>query len=184
MRVRPNPWEIELGEPTVFVEGEWLYAFGTSDPFDVHVARWPVEAVSARDLSTPEWLAGDERGFVTETSLTAKPPALFGSALPEWVYPTESGRDAALQTIGFGGATLGVRTAPALTGRWSRLKKVWSPPESARAGVFVYGFKAHPELHADDAVALTYATNAEDFGDAVADDSLGFPRFARLRLDP
>jgi len=109
--------------------------------------------------------------------------ALFGEALPEFVYLDEGGDFVALQTIGFGGASLGTRTSPALTGPWSSLNERWRPPESSREGVFVSGFKAHPELDAGDAVALTYATNAGDFADVVADESLGFPRFARLRLE-
>jgi len=183
-RVRPNPWGIELGEAGVFVDGNWLYAFGGSESFDVHLARWPIEDAAAGDLRSPKWWAGTARGFVEQGALRARPPPLFGEALPESVYRTESGRYVALQTVGFGGAALGVRTAPGPTGRWSPLTAVWSPPESARQGIFVYGFKAHPELDAGDAVAVTYATNAESFADVVRDESLGYPRFVQLRLAP
>jgi hypothetical protein len=177
---RPNRWGIQLGTPGVFTSGEWLYAFGSSDPFDVHLARWPLEQALAGDLREPEWWAAAGE-FVPEKSLAKRPAVLFGEALPESVYEADE-RFAVLQTVGFGGAALGVRTAPSATGPWSALMELWHPPEADRDGVYVYGFEAHPHLSAGDAVAVTYATNAVEFADAVADDSLGYPRFAKLRL--
>jgi hypothetical protein len=161
-------------------EDGWLYGFGLSEPFDVHLARWPLDAAESGDLRAPEWWAG-ERGFVPESELRARPAVLFGDALPESVYET-AGKVVVLQTVGFGGASLGFRSARSAAGPWSTVDEIWKPPESNRDDVYVYGYKAHPELEADGAVALTYATNAVEFADAIADDSLGYPRFARLRV--
>jgi hypothetical protein len=57
------------------------------------------------------------------------------------------------------------------------------PPESDRPGAFVYAGKAHPELAGGD-LAVTYAANSFDFAQLVADPSLYYPRFAKIRLTP
>lgn len=178
----PNPWGIELGNPAVHVEDNWLYAFGTSEPFDVHLARWPVGTVLAGDLGAPEWWTGEERGFVPEVELDEKPATLFADALAESVREVDGGF-VALQTIGIGKASLGVRRAPAVTGPWSEPEVLWQPPEAERAGVSIYGFETHPELDADGALALSYGSNADEFADVIADESLYYPRFVNVRFE-
>jgi hypothetical protein len=61
---------------------------------------------------------------------------------------------------------------------------VWRPPESKREGALIYAAKAHPELDADGALAVTYISSSFDGATVVADESLYYPRFIRLRLDP
>ena len=53
---------------------------------------------------------------------------------------------------------------------------LFRPPESDRQGVLVYSAKAHPHLGG----AITYATNAIDFGVLVDDQTLYFPRAVRV----
>jgi hypothetical protein len=84
-----------------------------------------------------------------------------------------------IQTVGFGGTTIGMRTAPDITGPWPLPATVYTPPESNRGGVLVYAAKGHPELAGADLVA-TYATNDSDFATLASDLTLYFPRFVRL----
>jgi hypothetical protein len=93
-----------------------------------------------------------------------------------------AGEFVAVQTIGFGTATIGVRTAPALSGPWSDVGEVWRPPEADREGALIYAAKSHPELDAGDALAVTYIASNFDIATVIADESLYYPRFVRLRL--
>jgi len=183
---RPNPWNIVVGSGSVLARGDWLYAFATREPtFDVYLARWPLSAAAAGDLSSPEWWTGEARGgFVEQSELDGAPKALFRDGQPEFtVHEVSGGGLVAVQTIGFGAATIGYRTAPSITGPWSDVREVWRPPESSRKGALVYGAKAHPEIDADGALAVTYIASNFDLKTVLADESLYYPRFVRLRLE-
>ncbi|MDD2763545.1 MAG: hypothetical protein PHE83_06175 [Opitutaceae bacterium] len=89
-------------------------------------------------------------------------------------------------SCGFGASTIGVRTAPALTGPWSAPVQVYRPPETDGPRPLVYAAKAHPELAGPDAADLvvTYATNTWEFGEQFTPEgsrSLYWPRFVLVR---
>jgi hypothetical protein len=182
-----NPWNVVVGSASVLARDGWLYAFGTREPppHDVHLVRWRLAAATGGDLSAPEWWAGAERGFVRQASLTTAPAALFEDGQTEFtVHEAATGGFVAVQTVGFGAATIGIRTAPALTGPWSSVASVWRPPESKRKGALIYAAKAHPELDADGALAVTYISSNFDGAIVVADESLYYPPLIRVRLEP
>jgi hypothetical protein len=90
-------------------------------------------------------------------------------------------------SYGFGATTIGVRTAPAVTGPWSAPLEVYRPPESDEPRVFVYAAKAHPQLVAPDAadLVITYATNSFEFSDLFTpqgERELYWPRFVTWRV--
>jgi hypothetical protein len=87
----------------------------------------------------------------------------------------------AIQTRGFGATTIAARYAERPEGPWTSMSDVFRPPESDRREAFVYAAKGHPELEGADLV-VTYAANAWDFAELVADDTLYYPRFVRLRF--
>lgn len=180
----PNPWGIVVGSASVLAHEGWLYAFSTREPppHDVHLVRWPLAAAIAGDLSAPEWWAGRSRGFVVQTELAGPPAPLFEDGQTEFTVHEAAGEFVAVQTIGFGTATIGVRTAPALSGPWSDVGEVWRPPEADREGALIYAAKSHPELDAGDALAVTYIASNFDIATVIADESLYYPRFVRLRL--
>lgn len=182
-----NPWNITVGSASVLARDGWLYAFGAgeSPALEVYLVRWPLAAAAAGDLSSPRWWTGKERGFVPQASLTTPPRPLFGGGQTEFtVHQTGQGPFVAIQTVGFGAAAIGIRTAPALTGPWSRVRVVLRPPESRRKGALIYAAKAHPELDADGALAVTYVSSNLDPATAVANEDLYYPRFIRVRREP
>jgi len=169
---------------SLLVRDGYLYAFGAEDETHaVYLARWPAGAVARGDLRAPAWWTPS--GWIAQDALAALPAPLFRSGATELSVQTDP-RGAGwleVQTTGFGAATLDVRSAPELTGPWSPLATVDTPPESGRPGVLVYEGKGHPELQGAQLVA-TYASNAGDFATLVADASLYYPRFVRVDWAP
>jgi hypothetical protein len=178
---------VTFGE-TAFVRSGFLYVFGAEDQSPaVHLVRWPTAAVLSGDLSAPEWWTPS--GWVAQASLSALPPPLFADGSTELsVQPNPGGYPGApawleVQTVGFGAATLDLRTAPDFTGPWGSVAAVYTPPESALPGVLIYAGKGHPELQGAPLVA-TYASNNSSFNALVADTNLYYPRFVRIGWTP
>jgi hypothetical protein len=67
---------------------------------------------------------------------------------------------------GFGGSTIAMRTAAAITGPFSAPRDLLKPPESTVERPFAYAAKAHPQLRTSDTkIALTFADNSFTFAD-------------------
>ncbi|MCK4871676.1 MAG: DUF4185 domain-containing protein [Phycisphaerales bacterium] len=149
------------------------------------LVRYPTNLLAQGDVSRAEWWAGEERGWVPESSLGADGPAfVLNDAGSECSlhWDERSGAFIHVASYGFGASTIGLRTAPALTGPWSSPVVVYRPPESDGPRAFVYAAKAHPALVGPDAADLlvTYATNSFEFGDLFTQPgarSLYWPRF-------
>ncbi len=137
-----------------------------------------------------EWWAGDGRGWVPEASLGEGGPAfVLDDAGSECSLHRDerSGWFIHIASYGFGASTIGLRTAPALTGPWSPPVVVYRPPESDGEQPLVYAAKAHPELAGPDAADLvvTYATNSLEFGDLFTREgacSLYWPRVVLVKI--
>lgn len=181
----PNPWGIVVGSASVLADDGWLYAFSTREPppHDVHLVRWPLDAAIAGNLGKPEWWDGESRGFVGQGELSRAPRPLFKDGQTEFSVHRAGDGFVVVQTIGFGAATIGARTAPSLTGPWSEVREVWRPPEADKRNALIYAAKAHPELDAGDDVAVTFIVSSFDVASVVDDETLYYPRFVRLRLD-
>jgi hypothetical protein len=178
----PATLGVTFGETVIESDGG-LWAFGAEDQSHaVHVIRWPSSAVAAGDLSAPDWWTPS--GWVPYTSLSAPPAPLFSDGATELrVQPDPRGAGwLEVQTVGFGSATMELRSSPSLTGPWGSLAAVYTPPEATRSGVLIYAGKSHPELLGATVVA-TYATNDSSFATLVSDQTLYFPRFVRLSVD-
>lgn len=168
-----------IGTSVLAFEGH-VYAYAVEEPgdHDVYVLRWSEAAFDAGELLAPEWWDG---AWLPHASLTGAPEVVFRDAQTELSvsHDPERERFVLVQTEGFGGTTIGTRTALRPEGPWSRRSTVFRPPESDREGVLVYAAKAHPQLEGDGLV-VTYASNATDFGRLVGDETLYFPRFVRV----
>jgi hypothetical protein len=75
--------------------------------------------------------------------------------------------------------SVSVRRAPALTGPWSRPTRVFTP--RVAKDVLVYAGKAHPQLSGQGDLVCTYAQISFKADRTLADDSLYYPRFIRVR---
>ena len=154
------------------------------------LVRYPAASLAKGDVSQAEWWAGDARGWVPEAALGPSGPAfVMDDAGPEcslhWSARTRSFIHIA--SYGFGASTIGLRTAPALTGPWSSPVVVYRPPESNGPRPFVYAAKAHPELVGPKAADLvvTYATNSFNFADLFTKQGerfLYWPRFVVVQV--
>lgn len=153
------------------------------------LVRYPTVLLAQGDADRAEWWAGDGRGWVPESSLGASGPAfVLDDAGSECSLHWDERRRSFIHiaSYGFGASTIGLRTAPALTGPWSSPVVVYRPPESDGPRPFVYAAKAHPELIGPDAADLvvTYATNSFEFGDLFTQQgarSLYWPRFVLVQ---
>ncbi len=170
----PSDWHLEevrvpatgrylLGE-ALLIEPPWLYAYGSDD--DLHpvvLARWPLDEVMAKDLSSLEWWCG-------QRWCTERPAELIGLGAPELSvhHDVDRGRYLMVQSSGVGPTTLSIRSAPRPEGPWSNARDLLRPPESFDPDAFVYAGKAHPTLIGADLVA-TYV-----------DSERYFPSFVRI----
>ena len=188
----PEQWQVEvLPVPVVpfaavvgtavIADGDHVYAYALREPGDhaVFLLRWPRARFTAGELGAPEWF--DRGRFVPHAELRAAPTPVLAEGAPEFSVHRDGDSFVMAQSLGFGHTTLALRRAPRPEGPWSAPEVVFIPPESQRQGVFVYAGKAHPQLTGNGQLLLTYASNAADFGQLVADPSLYFPRFVRLR---
>lgn len=152
------------------------------------LVRYPVATLARGDVSGAQWWAGESRGWVDEDKLGAGGPAwVLEDAGAEcslhWSERTK--RYVHVASHGFGATTIGVRTAPSLTGPWSAPVTVFRPPESDAARPFVYAAKGHPELDGPDPgdLLVTYAANSFTFEDLLrppGGKELYWPRMVRV----
>jgi hypothetical protein len=134
------------------------------------LVRYLSSSLAVGNIDNPQWWAGSIRGWVSEHDLgPAGPVFVIDDAGAEsslhWDQRTQTFIHIA--TYGFGAATIGMRTAPALIGPWSNQVQIYCPPESDGPQPFVYGAIAHPELKGPnpDDLIVTYATNSFEFAD-------------------
>lgn len=177
------PDDLLLGGGGCVVEGEHLYALSPRGPeHALHTVRFSLESAAAGELEGAEIWCG-ERGFFPLAAGVDRAKALFAPAQSELaLHRAADGSWCALHGFGFGRAPIGLRTAPALTGPWSSLRLLHRPEEAARERILIYAAKLHPSLACPGGIAATYVANSTDFAALLADESLYFPRFLRLRL--
>jgi hypothetical protein len=181
-----NNFGVIVGSASVLRVGDYVYAFGAEEPrnHNVFVVRWPVSDVINGDLMSPRWWAGESAGWVAQSRLRERPPAVFLGAQTEFTvhYESRLKRFVQIQTEGFGDAEMAVRWATEMTGPWSSKQKFYRPEEASRADALIYAGKAHPTLTGAEMV-LTYVVNSRDFGRLVNDESIYYPRFLKVRFE-
>ncbi len=154
------------------------------------LVRWRARDLARGDPRGAEWWAGSRRGWVGAAGLGEGGPTFVlddAGAECSIHFDSFARRYVHVASYGFGATTIGVRTAPALTGPWSAPRMVYRPPESDGPRPFVYAAKAHPELRGPDRrdLVVTYATNSFEFGDLFTERgarALYWPRFVVVRV--
>lgn len=181
---RANHHGIILGAGSVFFRDAYLYAFGYHPGNrSVYLVRWAAEAIVTRDFCRPQWWTDPPGRWVTKFSNGTAPFPLFSKGQNEFSvhYDSSLNRFVEIQTIGFGPAWIGLRTAPNLTGPWGPLRPFYHPNERDLDRVLIYAAKAHPHL-SDDDVILTYVTNSLNLKTAMENDNLYYPRFLKVKF--
>ncbi|MHB8450289.1 MAG: DUF4185 domain-containing protein [Mycobacteriales bacterium] len=156
-------------------DGGWLYSYAFCGG-DALLARWPLIAAAAGDLSAPSWWHG--AGW---SSHRVDAAAVLTDARTEFTVHRDpaGGLFTLLDAGGTDDPGIRLRWAARPQGPWSPPRRVFVPPEAARDGVLVYAGKAHPELTGARLVA-SYASIALDCERTLADTELYWPRFVRL----
>ncbi|MDZ7769619.1 MAG: DUF4185 domain-containing protein [Woeseiaceae bacterium] len=155
------------------------------------LVRYPVTSLAQGDVTSAEWWAGEERGWVAASLIGERGPAFVlddAGAECSVHWDTRTNSFIHVASYGFGASTIGLRKAAALTGPWSSPVVVYRPPESDAPRPLVYAAKAHPELVGPDAsdLVVTYATNSFKFSDLFTQQgtrSLYWPRFVAVPVD-
>lgn len=154
------------------------------------LVRYPSTALARGDFVGAEWWAGPELGWKRESELPAGGPVFVlddAGAECSLHFDRSSGRYVHVASYGFGSTTIGLRTAPELTGPWTPPRTIYRPPESGLERPFVYAAKAHPELETPGGLLVTYAVNCFDFSGLLAAEgerALYWPRAVLVSLDP
>ena len=154
------------------------------------LVRYLSSSLADGNIDNPQWWTGPNLGWVGEQDLgPAGPVFVIEDAGAEsslhWDQKTQSFIHIA--TYGFGAATIGMRTAPALTGPWSDPVEIYSPPELDGPRPMIYGAIAHPELQGPITgdLVVTYATNSFEFADMFTEygsKHLYWPRVITTRV--
>jgi hypothetical protein len=195
----PAEWRLQWTRPPVVTfdavpgaavarEGGFLYAIAprTRGQHDAYLARFPEAEIARGDVLAQWWTSS---GWVNQTNLVSGPPDVVleeagtecslhrDTHLNRWVFVTSRG---------FGASAVAMRFAENLTGPWSDLLDVYTPPESRAQNPFVYAAKAHPQLTTGDAseLVITYATNSFDPAVLLRPEgqALYWPRFVRVAM--
>lgn len=179
------------GAPAGFVvgqgvlrDGDWVTALAIREPGDHAAAlvRWNADALAAGRIDEAQWWAGAARGWMPAPELGGAPALVLADAGSECSVSAHRNELVHVSSLGFGATTIAVSLADHLEGPWSAAKTVFRPPESERAGAFVYAAKGHPELEGADLV-MTYVANTMAGLNALLDDeTIYYPRFVRLTI--
>ncbi|MCA9236373.1 MAG: DUF4185 domain-containing protein [Planctomycetales bacterium] len=182
--VPQNDFEVLVGSGSLVCEGDFVYAFSHSKRGTVLV-RWPRAAAAAGDLSEPRWYDPEREAWIDQRDLTAAPAPIFAPGQTEFTVHRQSKQNRYLQVqfAGFPRTPIAYRSAEHLVGPWSPMEPLFAPAEllADDPAVMLYAGKLHPEQSVD-GVALTYASNAFSLARVVDDNSLYYPRFARVRF--
>jgi len=180
LAVPKNSWNITLGVAAL-QRDELLYLFAFDEPkHDVYLARLPATIAASGDLSQLEWWCGEMgHNWRKQDELRQAPASIIKSGSTELSvhFDPLAKRFVEVQSRGFGASTIAKRSSAELTGPWSSLEDIYTPPESKQREPFVYAGKAHPELTGDDLI-VTYAANGSEKR-LTEDMSIYFPRFVR-----
>ena len=177
----PVRFSVVAGTGGVLIHGGFVYAYGCDGTGRrAYLVRWPQKKAVDANLRDPQWWCGEKAGWLTEQRMQSAPAVLFDDAQSEFgvYHDSHLKRYVQIQTIGFGGADLGFRTARFPQGPWGPLKRFYQPQEKRIPGVLIYAAKPHAFLTGADLV-ITYATNHIDPDRLNADPALYYPRVVR-----
>ena len=185
----PAAWRVEpvvdgpdtagsvLGAATLVDDGAlylWAYRAGHA-----LLARTEVARAVTGDLGELRWWAGAD--WVDDAALAV--PALDPAVTEFTVHRAPDGGLVLVDVhpVTEPSAAVCVRRATSPTGPWTERMPAYPIPEAVRADAFVYAGKAHPELsRPGEGLVVTYASNGRELAPLYADESLYYPRFARL----
>lgn len=184
--VPPNESGIFIGYSDMIRVEDHVYAFSKQElTNDVYLVRWSLKELFTGSLESAEWWSGDTDKWLPAEASGGKARPVFSDTPTSFSihYHQRLKEFVQLQTWGFGGAVVAMRTAAKLTGPWSDRQIIYRPDESHRSDAMVYGGKGHIHLIGADIVA-TYNANSAVFSNLLTDQSIYYPRFIRIDIEP
>jgi len=132
LNVPANDLNVVIGSASLLRAGDFVYAFSVQEPagqHDVYLVRWPVDRAAKGYLREPFWWCGGNQ-WVKQTQLKQKPVVVFSEAQTEFTVHFDSTlkRYIQIQTVGFGAASMALRSSSEITGPWSGLEPFYRPP--------------------------------------------------------
>lgn len=183
----PNSWNILVGSASVFLNGDYLYAYSAEDtgPRGAYLVRFSRDEAYLGDLSKPHWWDPDRQQWKLQSEIMDKPISLFENAPTEFTihFSPTMRKWIQFQINGFGGAPIISRSASNMTGPWKKGDLEFYPQEATTQGVLIYAAKAHPALEGSVNLVLTYASNLLDFKKLLEEERFYYPRFLKLQWD-
>jgi hypothetical protein len=184
--VPQNSFDVLVGSASLVRDGNYLVAFSVGKKeHEVYLVRWPWKDAGAGDLSGPEWWAGAGRGWVAQQGLHEVPTPVMEHGQTEFcvIQSSEFNCYLQFQFEDFPVTPIALRTAPALTGPWSKAVPFLQsdkliPPSP---GLMLYAAKPHPEQKCA-GLALTYASNTHKLEQLLDSSTIYYPRFVRVKL--
>jgi len=178
----PETFGLIVGSAAVLKDEHYVYAFGAVEPstHEVYVLRWPIEKMYEEDISHPEWWI-DGRWNQRKSGLPAPASLFTGQTEFSVHYDSSLKKYIQFQSFGFGEASIGIRMADSIQGPWTSPCLIGKPQYPGVKQAFMYSVKAHPELNIG-GLPVTYNVNSFDFGELIANQTIYFPKFIKLKI--
>lgn len=190
----PSQWEMNYidgsdtfgliaGSAAVLKDEKYLYAYGAVEPstHEIYLMRWPIEEACSGKLSNPEWWI-NEQWQERKNRLPVPAPLFIGGTEFSVHYDASLKKYIQIQSFGFGDATLGLRMADRIEGKWTSPYLFHKPSYPGIKKPFMYAAKAHPELKGD-GICITYNVNSFDFGELIENQTLYFPKIMQISIE-
>jgi hypothetical protein len=175
-------FEIIPGTGGVLLRNRFVYAYGCDfSGRRAYLVRWSQLDAGNGDLRGSQWWCGQQLGWLTANDITRKPAVLFDDAQVEFgvYHDRREDRYLQFQTIGFGAADLGFRTAVRPEGPWGKLRPFYRPPEKTIPGVLIYAAKVHDFTNGG-LPMITYLTNLTDISRLDDFPAVYYPQVLRV----
>ena len=178
----PETFGTIAGSAAVVQDKDYLYAFGAVEPgtHEVYLLRWKLNDIYNGNLAKPEWRSNGS--WIIRKTMKPLPTKLFAGATEYSIhYDSSLKKFIQVQSFGFGESKIGLRLSDSLQGPWTEAYLFYTPEYNGIKKPFMYSAKAHPELTGD-GIYITYNVNSFDFDEVLANETIYFPKFVRMKI--
>ena len=170
-----------IGSAAVVRKDDFVYAYAVDGVnHNVQLIRWNSEEAYKGDLHNGQWWTAS--GWKNWSDKTDIPQILFQGQTEFSVhYDAVLRQYIQIQTYGFGAASIGVRYAQHLQGKWSDPVMIYNPQVDKILQPLVYAAKAHPEQKGS-GLTITVNINSLDFKHLLSNMSIYYPRVISILL--